>query len=195
MKLTAATANANKLTEFKRILAPLGVEVISPSELGVDLDVEETGLTFEENAMIKALACHRLTGLPSVADDSGLCVDALNGRPGVHSARYQGGAPQSVKNAALLDELKNVDMSARTARFVCTIYCVLDEERSFTVTGVCEGKIANAPSGEQGFGFDPVFLYGGKSFAELSGGEKDAVSHRGKALREFAIKLKEEIVL
>ncbi len=195
MKLLAATHNKEKLRELERILSPLGIELTSPGELGVSIDVEETGETFAENARIKAQEYYHLTGLPSVADDSGLCVDALNGRPGVHSARYCGGAAQPVKTAALLDELKNVGTSARTARFVCAICCVLDEKRSFAVTGVCEGAIAAAPSGERGFGYDPIFLYEGKCFGEITGEEKDAVSHRGKALREFASRLKEEIGL
>jgi XTP/dITP diphosphohydrolase len=186
LKLLAATTNKNKLQEFSRILSPLGVELISPAELGIELDVEENGVTFAENARIKAEAFYKRTGLPTVADDSGLCVDALDGRPGVHSARYLGGAPQAEKNAALLKEMECV--KNRAAQFVCAICCVLGDQ-ILTAEGVCEGEIALVPSGEAGFGYDPVFVYEGRSFAEISAEEKDAVSHRGKALKSFALKI------
>jgi XTP/dITP diphosphohydrolase len=186
LKLLAATTNKNKLLEFSRILSPLGVEVVSPAELGMELDVEENGESFAENAQIKAEAYYRRSGLPTVADDSGLCVDALGGRPGVRSARYQGGAPQAEKNAALLREMEGEPN--RAAQFVCAICCEMGDQ-TVTAEGICEGEIAIAPSGKAGFGYDPVFVYGGRSFAEISAAEKDAVSHRGKALRAFARKL------
>jgi XTP/dITP diphosphohydrolase len=186
MRLLAATTNKNKLQEFSRILSPLGVEVVSPAELGVELDIEENGATFAENARIKAEAYYNKTGIPTVADDSGLCVAALGGRPGVHSARYHGGAPQAEKNAALLGEMEGEEN--RAAQFVCAICCVLGEE-TITAEGICEGEIALTPSGKAGFGYDPVFVYKGRSFAEISAEEKDAVSHRGKALKLFAQRL------
>lgn len=187
MKLLVATGNAHKLEEFARILAPIGYEIVSPKEAGIDSEVEETGATFRENARIKALALFHLTGIATVADDSGLCVDALGGRPGVYSARYQGaGAPQSKKNAALLKELKTVKAEDRTARFVSAICCVLGSESILECEGVCEGTIGWEPRGEGGFGYDPLFMVGEKSFAELSGAEKDELSHRGRALRKLA---------
>lgn len=190
MKLLAATGNKNKLLEFSRILSPLGIEILSPSDVGVSADVEETGVTFAENAMIKALALYESTGLPAVADDSGLCVDALGGRPGVYSARYLGGAPQSEKNRALLRELADVPEDKRTAYFVCSVCCVLDNNTIVTAEGHCCGKIAYEPGGSGGFGYDPIFLAGSRTFAELSDSEKDIISHRGIALRELAEKLR-----
>jgi XTP/dITP diphosphohydrolase len=186
LKLLAATTNQNKLQEFSRILSPLGVEIVSPAELGIALEVEENGGTFAENARIKAEAYYNSTGLATVADDSGLCVTALGGRPGVHSARYLGDAPQAEKNAALLSEMEGE--KNRAAQFVCAICCVTGKE-TITAEGVCEGEIALVPSGEAGFGYDPVFMYEGRSFAEIPPEEKDAVSHRGKALQAFAQKL------
>lgn len=191
MRLLVATGNAHKLKEFGRILSPLGIDVVSMAEVNLDLDVEETGQTFAENAEIKAKAMFGVCGIPVVADDSGLCVDALDGRPGVYSARYLGDAPQNEKNAALLKEMKDVPQENRTARFVCAIHCILSNDTGISVEGVCEGSIGYEPKGEDGFGYDPLFLCGGKTFAELSGDEKDAQSHRGLALRELAEKLEE----
>lgn len=189
MKLLVATGNRHKLQEFSRILSPLGIKTVSPADVGVELDVEETGTTFSENARIKAEALYKLTGLATVADDSGLCVDALDGRPGVYSARYMGDAPHSEKIKGLLGELENVPDDKRTARFMCAICGVLGDSDIIEASGSCEGKIAYEPSGEGGFGYDPIFLCGDKSFAALSDAEKDAVSHRGKALEEFAAKV------
>ena len=160
-------------------------------ERGIILnEVEETGQTFEENAMLKALnGC--LDGMmPCIADDSGLCVDVLDGRPGVYSARYHGEeTPFAEKIAYLLEELKDVPAEKRTARFVSAVACVFPDGTKFTVRGVCEGKIGFAPRGENGFGYDPIFFVGDKSFAELLPAEKDAVSHRGNALRALKEKL------
>lgn len=187
MKLVAATGNAGKLREFKRILQPLGIEVLSPADCGVSPEVEETGATFMENASLKAREMHRRTGLPAFADDSGLCVDALGGRPGVYSARYRGeGAPYGDKIAALLHELECVPREKRSAHFACAVCCVLDEKNILRAEGACEGEIGDAPRGDGGFGYDPIFYVNGKSFAELEGEEKDRLSHRGKALRAFA---------
>lgn len=190
MKLVVATGNPGKLEEFRRILTPLGVEVCSLREVGAALEVEETGETFLENAAIKADEVFRLTGLPAVADDSGLCVDALDGRPGVYSARYGGDAPYSQKMDMLLEELREVPAQRRGAQFVSAIYCRLDGDIVISCEGVCRGRMAFAPSGSGGFGYDPLFLVEGESFASLSPAQKDAVSHRGKALRDFVQKLR-----
>jgi len=193
MQLIAATTNKGKLEEFCRILSPLGVRVVSPADLDLDLEVEETGQTFAENAYLKAMAFYTLTGMPALADDSGLCVDALGGRPGIHSAHYQGNADYPQKLAALLDELKDVPAGERTARYVCAICCVMDEETVLRCQESCEGEIGFAPAGSSGFGYDPLFYRDGKSFGETPKKEKDAVSHRGKALRAFVRLLRKEI--
>jgi len=190
MKLLMASSNTNKLEEIRRILSPLGVDVISPAEIGVDLEVEETGETFAENACIKALAYHNASGLAAIADDSGLQIDALGGRPGVHSARYQGkDAPSDVKIAAVLEELKDVPEEERTARFVCAVSCVIDKDTIVSCQETCEGFIGTKPAGEGGFGYDPIFYIGNRSMAQRSDEEKDTLSHRGKALRKFALML------
>ena len=187
IKLLAATGNAGKLREFDRILSPLGIEVISPAMAGVAAQAEETGHTFAENAYIKAMEMFKKTGLPSVADDSGLCVDALDGAPGVYSARYGGAeAPYTVKNAALLEELREVPPEKRTARFHCAICCIWDKNTVLRAEETCEGVIGYEPSGSGGFGYDPIFYVGNVSFAALDGEEKDTISHRGKVLRKFA---------
>ncbi|MGN0509016.1 MAG: XTP/dITP diphosphatase [Ruminococcus sp.] len=191
MKFIIATNNQKKLKELERILNPLGINAVSARDEGVSLDdVEETGTTFAENAFLKAEAAFKKTGLPSVADDSGLCVDALNGRPGIFSARYAGeNATDKDKNNKLLSELKDVPEKDRTAHFSCTICCILPNGEKIEVEGVCEGSIAFEPHGNEGFGYDPIFKYGDKSYAELSSSEKDAVSHRGKALRKLKAEL------
>lgn len=188
MELIVATHNPDKIREFERILRPLSVSVRT-AELG---EVEETGATFEENALLKARAACRETGLPAVADDSGLAVDALDGAPGVYSARYAGpGATNAQRIEKLLRALRDVPMEKRGAKFVCAICCAFPNGDVVTARGECEGSVAFAPLGEGGFGYDPVFLVGGKSFGELSAEEKDRISHRGRALRAFAEKLKE----
>lgn len=192
MQLLAATNNKGKLREYKRMLEPLGFEILSLSDLSLQADPEETGSSFAENARIKAEYVCALSGLPALADDSGLCVDALDGAPGIYSARYSGGSDED-NNQKLLQELKDVPMEKRTARFVCAICCAWPDG-SFTETeGVCEGKIDFAPVGEEGFGYDPLFLSDEVgSFGLASPEEKDAVSHRGAALRELVARLKEE---
>ena len=186
MKLIAATNNTHKVIEFKRILEPLGYTVLSQKEAGIHIEVEETGETFEENAYLKAKCVSKPTGLPTVADDSGIAVDALNGAPGVYSARYGGPALDDVgRYEKLLAEMENVPDSNRTARFVCAISLILSNEKVYSFTGVCEGKIGYAPRGENGFGYDPIFMVGDKSTAELSPAEKDKISHRGQALRKM----------
>jgi XTP/dITP diphosphohydrolase len=187
MEFIVATHNQNKVREFRWILEPLSVEVIS-----ADLpEVEETGKTFAENAYLKASSACRKTEKTAVADDSGLAVDALGGAPGIYSARYAGeGASNEQRIAKLLNALKDVPEEKRTAKFVCAICCVFPNGDIITARGECPGKIAFAPRGTDGFGYDPVFLAGERTFAELSAEEKDRISHRGKALRLFAEQLK-----
>ncbi|MBQ9414219.1 MAG: XTP/dITP diphosphatase [Clostridia bacterium] len=193
MTYIVATHNAHKLKELSRILLPLGIQAITDREYGCVLpEVEETGTTFEENAYLKAASACKETGLPAIADDSGLCVDALDGAPGVYSARFAGeGASDEEKIEKLLRELRGLPRDHRTARFVSCICCVFPNGETLTVRGTCEGLIADAPHGNGGFGYDPVFLVGEKTFAELTPAEKDAVSHRGRALRAFSERLQE----
>ena len=192
MKLVLASKNAHKLVEMKDILSQLGVEVVLESEAGVDVDVEETGATFEENAYLKAHAVMEASGLPAIADDSGLCVDALNGAPGVYSARYGGeGLDDAGRYRLLLENMRG--QTPRTAKFVSVITCCFPNGDVLTARGECPGTIAFAPMGEGGFGYDPVFFIPSlkKTFAQLSPEEKNAISHRGKALEAFQVKLEE----
>ena len=194
MKFLIATHNIKKRDELSRILKPLGIDAVIASDIGMEItDAEETGTTFAENARIKAESGCRETGLPCIADDSGLCIDALDGRPGVYSARYAGGhdTPYSHKMAVLLDEMKDVPKEKRTARFVSSVCCIFPDGRELCVEGTCEGWIGFDPEGNGGFGFDPVFYVGEKSFATFTPEEKDAVSHRGNSLRLLAEKLPE----
>ena len=189
MKIIAATKNKNKLREFGEILK--GFEIISQEEAGIDIDVEETGTTFEENSFLKAKAIYDASGIPAIADDSGLCVDALGGEPGVYSARYGGeGYDDAGRVQLLLKNMKDIPDEKRTARFVCAITMVSDDG-VITARGECEGRINHAPVGENGFGYDPVFYMEeyDKTTAQMTPDEKNAVSHRGKALRIFAEKL------
>lgn len=187
-----ATNNLKKLKELERILEPLGIKAVSAKEAGVRLDeVEETGTTFAENAFLKANAAYTKTGMPSIADDSGLSVDALNGRPGIYSARYAGdNADDADRYNKLLDEMKNVPAKKRSAHFTCAICCILPDGKKIEAEGICNGSIAFEPCGNGGFGYDPVFLCGNKSYAQLSSEEKDALSHRGQALRKLQFELK-----
>ena len=184
-ELIIATNNRHKVVEIERILSPLGFTAVTAGERGIDLgDVKEDGETFAENAYIKAKHAFELCHSPVIADDSGLCVDALGGRPGVYSARYGGEALGfDGKIAMLLGEMKDVPGEKRSAHFTCAVCCILDENTVIEVEGRCEGKIALAPDGEGGFGYDPVFTVDGRSFASLSAEEKDRCSHRGSALR------------
>lgn len=188
MDYLLATHNKKKRDELSRILKPLGINVFIAEDLGIELtDVEETGETFLENALLKSRSGCRESGLPCIADDSGLAVDRLGGRPGVYSARYAGEHGDDEANIALLlSELEGVPAQERTARFVCTVACTYPDGRELTVDGVCEGMIGFEKRGEGGFGYDPVFMVGERSFAELTREEKDAISHRGNALRKFA---------
>ena len=190
MKLVLASKNAKKLVEMNDILSHLGIEVCSEAEAGVDLEVEETGTTFEENSMLKARAVMEASGLPAIADDSGLCVDCLNGAPGVYSARYGGeGLDDPARYRLLLENMRG--QMTRTAKFVSVITCCFPNGDVLTARGECPGTIAYAPMGEGGFGYDPVFLIPekGKTFGQLSPEEKSAISHRGKALAAFVEKL------
>ena len=192
MKLVLASKNKKKLVEMNDILSQLGIQVCSEAEAGVDVEVEETGTTFEENSLLKAKAVMEASGLPAIADDSGLCVDALNGAPGVYSARYGGEGLDDVGRYRLLLENMSGQMP-RTARFVSVITCCFPNGDVLTARGECPGTIAFAPMGEGGFGYDPVFFLPPlkKTFAQLSPEEKNAVSHRGKALELFRARLEE----
>lgn len=190
MKLVLASKNKKKLEEMRQILSALGGEVISEADAGVDVDVEETGTTFAENAALKARAVCAASGLPAIADDSGLCVDALNGAPGVYSARYGGEGLDDVGRYRLL--LENMrGMTDRRCGFVSAICCAFPNGDEITAQGECRGTLAYAPRGENGFGYDPIFFIPEKkkTFAELTAQEKHEISHRGKALREFREKL------
>lgn len=179
-KLVMATNNVNKLREVREILSPLGIEVISQKEAGADVEPEENGSTFAENALIKAQAVYDIVKLPVIADDSGLCVDYMNGAPGIYSARY---AEKGMECEKLLNELKNVPTDERTAKFACVIAFIDENGKSEFASGECLGTIGFEQKGTNGFGYDPVFMYGEKSFAELTSDEKNEVSHRAKALR------------
>jgi len=193
-KLVMATNNENKLREAREILSPLGIEILSLNDIDIQCDPEENGAVFAENAMIKARAAYsafaekygRKTAV--FADDSGLCVDALGGRPGVHSARY---APKGQECGKLLGELADVPAEKRTARFVCSIAFLDEAGESFAVSGSCEGWIGYGSRGTNGFGYDPVFMVGERTMAEMSADEKNRISHRGAALRELYRLLKE----
>ena len=187
MKLVLASKNQHKLVEMQTILGQLGLEVVLESQVGVDVDVEETGTTFLENAALKAKAVMEASGMAAIADDSGLVVDALDGAPGVYSARYGGLGSDPERTALLLKNMEGVPAENRTARFVSAIVCALPDGRTVSAQGTCEGTILFETRGSNGFGYDPVFYVPqlGKTFAEASSEEKNALSHRGRALREF----------
>lgn len=191
MDFLIATHNLKKRDELQRILSPLGIHVLTADEAGVDLtDVEETGTTFEENALLKARSGAKEGNMPCIADDSGLCVDALDGAPGVYSARYAGEHGNDAKNnEKLLEALSDVPPEQRTAQFVSCVACVFPDGRELIVQGEVQGVIGYAPKGANGFGYDPLFYVGERSFAQFTAEEKDAVSHRGNALRKLAAEL------
>ena len=192
MDFILATKNPNKLKEMQRILMPLGISVKCEADFDFPFDeVEENGTTFEENALLKARSASVQSGLPSIADDSGLCVDALDGEPGVYSARYSDEGTDEANNIKLLSKLNDVEDDMRTARFVCSVCCYFSEESYFFVNGKCEGKIAREAHGNGGFGYDPLFIVGDLSFAEMTAEQKDECSHRGEAMRLLCDKLKE----
>ena len=193
MKFFICTNNAHKLSELERILAELGIDAVSPKQAGINIgEIDETGTTFAQNAEIKALAGLKASEMPSVADDSGLMVDCLDGRPGIYSARYGGGGLTSPEQCELLlKEIAESGSSDRSAQFVSSICVCFPNGDKVTAEGICRGEIAYKPMGENGFGYDPIFLCGDKSFAELSAEEKDKLSHRGKALASLKTKLTE----
>lgn len=185
MDFILATNNMKKLAEMQRILSPLGINVVTAKMLGITLeDVEEDGDTFEANAKIKALAACRETGMPAIADDSGLCVDYLDGAPGIFSARFAGDhGNDELNNDLLLEKLSGVPLEKRTAHYVCAICCVFPDGREITVRGECNGVIGFERDGNEGFGYDPLFLVDGRAFGRYTAEEKDKISHRGNALR------------
>ncbi len=194
MDFILATKNNHKLIEMQRILSPLGINVKSESDFDFPFeDVEENGSTFEENALLKARSASRQSGLPAIADDSGLCVDALDGAPGIYSARYAGDGSSESNNKKLLENLKDVSDEKRTGKFVCAVCCYFSEDNYFFVRGECNGYIAHECHGNGGFGYDPLFIHNGVSFAEMSAEEKDKCSHRGIAMRLLCKKLNEYI--
>ncbi len=192
MKFVLASQNKHKLVEMQSILSAHGVEVVLQGELGLCVDVEETGTTFAENAMLKAKAVMEASGLPAIADDSGVCVDALNGAPGIYSARYGGPELDDIQRYELL--LENMrGVTNRAAHFTSAIACIFPNGDTLEAEGICPGSIAYAPQGNGGFGYDPVFFLPElkKTYAQITPEEKAMVSHRGKALAVFDGKLRE----
>ena len=194
MKIIFATGNAGKVREVKAILADLNMEVLSMKEAGVEAEAEENGKTFIENAIIKATDIQsRVSDAIVMADDSGLVVDALNGEPGIYSARYLGeDTPYSVKNADIIRRLEGKEIPERSARFVCAIAAVLPDGTVLTTEGTIEGYIGYEERGKGGFGYDPIFMVPEKgcTTAELSAEAKNEISHRGKALKAMKNELK-----
>ena len=182
-----ATTNAGKVRELRALLAELPLALLSPTELGLNLAVEETGNTFVENSRIKAQTYFQAAGLPTIAEDSGLEIDALNGEPGVLSARYHGLPDGPIKNAHILDLLASVPPSRRSCRYICAIVYLDMTGAEHVFEGECRGHIAGAPGGEGGFGFDPIVLLPrlGRTMAQLSDEEKNRISHRGRAARKL----------
>ena len=195
MKVVLASKNKHKLVEISKITEKFGIDLVLQSELGVDIDVEETGMTFEENSLLKAEAVMKATGLPALADDSGIAVDALDGAPGIYSARY--GFDESLDDwgrlELLLKNTEHVPDGQRQAQFVCVISFVTPEGQVIQARGEIHGELTRQPAGENGFGYDPIFYYPplGKTTAELSPEEKNEVSHRANALKLFYEKMKE----
>lgn len=195
MKVVLASKNKHKLEEISQITRQFGMELVLESDLGVDIDVEETGSTFEENSLLKAETVMKATGLPALADDSGIAVDALNGEPGIYSARY--GFDESLDDwgrlQLLLKNMEQVPDERRQAKFVCVITLVTPQKEIIQARGEVHGMLLRTPAGQGGFGYDPIFYYPplGKSLAELTPEEKNQVSHRANALQVFYQKLKE----
>lgn len=195
MKVVLASKNKHKLEEISQITEKFSMELVLESDLGVDIDVEETGSTFEENSFLKAEAVMKATGLPALADDSGIAVDALNGEPGIYSARY--GFDESLDDwgrlQLLLKNTEQVPDERRQAKFVCVITLVTPQQEIIQARGEVHGMLLRTPAGQGGFGYDPIFYYPplGKSLAELTPEEKNQVSHRANALQVFYQKLKE----
>ena len=190
MKVILASKNPHKLTELSVILSQHGFEIALESEYGLDIDVDETGTTFEENSLLKAEAVMKASGLPVLADDSGLMVDALDGAPGVYSARYGHKSSDGERTEFLLENMKDVPDGKRTAKFVCVITCLWPDGRKIVARGECPGVITHEVHGENGFGYDPVFYLPelGMTYAELPSEQNNAISHRARALQEFCRK-------
>lgn len=187
-KLIFATGNAGKMAEIREILSGLDMDIVSMKEAGVSADIVENGDSFAANALIKARAIHAVTGALVLADDSGLEVDAMGGEPGIYSARFMGeDTSYEIKNQAIIDRLANVEGACRSARFRCVIAAVFPDGSEALTEGTIEGVIAQTPAGSGGFGYDPIFYLPerGKTTAELSASEKNAISHRGTALRKM----------
>lgn len=194
-RVIVASGNQGKIKEIREILAPLDLEVVSMKDAGIEVDVEETGQSFEENALLKAKGIATLTDDLVIADDSGLEIDYLNKEPGIYSARYLGrDVSYDVKNQNLLDRMEGVPDEKRSARFVCAVAAILPNKKELVVRGVMEGRIGYEIKGEYGFGYDPIFYLPeyGKSSAEIFPEEKNKISHRGKALQKMFLLLKEE---
>ncbi len=194
MRFILASNNKKKLKELSGILSDYGIEVIGQKDAGLDISPDETGATFEENALIKARAAASASGMPVVADDSGLETDALNGAPGIYSARYAEGSDED-RTRKLLDDMKDVPEEKRGARFVCALACALPDGREVTFRGECEGVITRKPEGNGGFGYDPVFFCPehGMTFAQMPEELKNRISHRAKALKQFEEWIKGEM--
>jgi len=187
MTFVLATANPGKVNEMREILNGEGIDIVSRYELGIDIDIPETGSSFMDNAILKARAICGAAGLPAIADDSGLMVDSLDGAPGVYSSTFGGEALSDAERCEhLIGAMK--DMEQRRAKFVCTIVCIFPDGSTLSAQGECHGEIADVPRGAGGFGYDPLFVVDGlnKTMAELSVKEKNSISHRGSALREFS---------
>ncbi|MBR7073219.1 MAG: RdgB/HAM1 family non-canonical purine NTP pyrophosphatase [Eubacterium sp.] len=195
MDFILASNNKKKLAEMQRILAPLGINVVTAKMLGKTLtDVVEDGETFEDNAKIKAVAACKEMNMPAIADDSGLCVDYLGGAPGIFSARFSGEhGNDEANNDLLLEKLEGVPMEQRTAYYVCAICCVFPDGREITVRGECHGNIGFERDGNEGFGYDPLFIVDGRAFGRYTAQEKDRISHRGNALRALTKELEKII--
>lgn len=192
-KIIFASNNQGKIREVKDMLADPDVEVLSMKEAGIDMDIEENGTTFQQNALIKARAVWNETHELTIADDSGLEIDWMNGEPGVYSARFMGhDTSYDVKNAAILEKMKGVRGTDRSARFVCAMAAILPDGREITTRGTMEGVIADKVQGSNGFGYDPILYLPeyGKTSAQLTEDEKNRISHRGKALRELVRELR-----
>lgn len=193
-RLIIASNNGGKLREFAQLLQPFGFEVISMRQAGFTDEITEDGDTFEENAHIKARAVFEATGLPTIADDSGLEIDFLGGAPGIYSARYAGeNATDAQRCKKVLDELNGVDISLRAARFVCSIYFIYAEDEEYSVNGTVDGYIGEEPVGENGFGYDPIFMLDeDESMATIGEDEKNRISHRARAFEKLSDILKEK---
>ncbi len=194
MKIIIATKNDGKVREFRKLLQPLGYEPVSLKDEGIDAEINEDGDTFEENAHIKAKEIYKLSGLPVIADDSGLEVEFLDGAPGIYSARYAGeGATDEERNQKLLDDMQGVAAPVRNARLECALYCILDDKKEYCVTGTLECFIGEEPKSERGFGYDPIFMIDeDTSLAEVREEEKNKISHRANAMKKLLEELEKD---